>query len=251
MGDFISFVNVTMSDNDKKLLIVLLVFVLLFFIVFGLIGMGIRWLTKYFSSRVDVEMADCVKFGIVTDAKHFRELGKKKNNRIFFIQSSPAMIIALVSVVILIIYCGITGRWTENFWGEWGDLIYYPLLQDADFVIFWGAKVLARWPVEWHVPTWNVEHMMSYLLVTLWLVSIVYLIVCTHAYIARLVMIRRRARTIYDKNMEDYNYYDHVNKVVDPMSASAQINRQNQQQNPVSPTQNPYQNPSNPSDWNR
>ena len=51
--------------------------------------------------------------------------------------------------------------------------------------------------------------------------------------------------------MEDYNYYDHVNKVVDPMTASAQINRQNQQQNPVSPTQNPYQNPSNPSDWNR
>jgi len=50
------FVDFTLSDNDKKLLIVLLFVLILLFIIVGLIGWLIRFVTVRFEGRMDYEI---------------------------------------------------------------------------------------------------------------------------------------------------------------------------------------------------
>jgi hypothetical protein len=202
-------VEISMSENDKKLLIVLLVIAILLFILLGLIGMLIRYVMKLQGEKIDNYVAEPVRYRVLGDATHFTAFAKAVNRRLLFKQALVPWMIALLSLVVYIIYAAASDQWGRNYWGEFGTLFYqWDWANKNNYVTFWGMTLLAKWPDVLASPSWHNEYWISYILVPMWLTSIVYYLVVSQAFIARLITLNRRAHSIYSQSLENFNYYD-------------------------------------------
>jgi hypothetical protein len=206
--NFLLFIEVSMSDNDRKLLIVLMVILVLLFILLGLIGMLIRFTMQQQGKRIDTYMHDPVVYRVVADPQHFRKYGYQVNNRLLYHQALVPFILGGVSLVFYLIYAGVTGAWGEDYFGHCSSLFFTWKWNDpAIYANFWGLTLLTRWPDLQSAPAPRAEYWASYVLVPLLLTTIVYFLVVIQAYFARFLMINRRSRTIYEKSLEGYNFY--------------------------------------------
>jgi len=211
-------VEITMSENDRKMLIVLLVLLVLVFILIGLVGMLIRAILILQGKKIDNYMHDPVVYRVIADPAHFKKYGIATNHRLLYKEAMPAFIIGFISLAFYIIYSLIVASkpnmgWNQNYFAEFGDLLYTWKWDDPDsHAVFWGISVLSKWPPFENTPHWVNDHWASYVLVPLWITAIVYYAICIQAYIARMIVIFRRARTVYAKSLEGYNYYDTMPK---------------------------------------
>ena len=221
--NFLLFIEVSMSDNDRKLLIVLMVILVLLFILLGLIGMLIRFTMQQQAKRIDTYMHDPVVYRIVADPQHFRKFGYQVNHRLLYHQALVPFILGFVSLLFYLIYAGVTGGWAEDYFGHCSTLFFTWKWNDPEiYAKFWGVTLLTRWPDLQASPAPNAAYWASYILVPLSLITIVYFLVVIQAYFARFLMINRRSRTIYEKSLEGYNFYSTMsgyNAPTQPMNA--------------------------------
>jgi hypothetical protein len=224
--NWIQFIEVSMSDNDRKLLIVLMVILVFLFILLGLIGMLVRYTMIQQGKRIDNYMHDPVVYRVVADPEHFRKYGYLVNNRLLYHQAIAPAIIGAASLLFYLIYAAVTHGWAEDYFGHFGTLFFrWDWGASENYATFWGMTLLARWPKLASGPTPQASYWASYVLVPMWLTAIIYYLVVVQAFIARFIVIERRSRSVYEKSLEGYNYYS---------SMSAPL---------TSPTQNPGQNP--------
>lgn len=202
---------VNLNETDRRLLIIAAVILTLIFIVAALIGALIRVITLGMGKRLDQDVSDAVRYRVIEDEKHFRKYARIKNARRLFIQATPPLLILFVSVLFYVIYAGVTDEWTRNFWGEFGTLFYqWDFGNDAYYATVWGMRILASWPALINTPHFVGAYYPSYILCTLWLVGGTYLFFVLWAFVARAIFVDRRARSVFKKDLTDYNYYDNV-----------------------------------------
>jgi hypothetical protein len=211
MNPFRYFVSVTMDDNDRRMLIILLVILLVLFVVVGLLGMAIRKICQIQAKVISQEMGDAVRYKVVSDPVHFKKLATKKNNRLLFKKSIAPIAIGLVSLVFYIVYAGVTKGWTHNYWSDFSTMLFIWDFDNATYVNFWGFNhALASWPPLLHGPIPEAQYWASYILCPLWVIAIVYYLVVIQGYFSRFVYLRHLAKTVYNKGLEDYKYYDNL-----------------------------------------
>lgn len=203
------FVEISMSENDKRLLIILLVIAILLFILLGLIGMLIRYIMQEQGKRIETYLSDGVRYRVVSDPEHFKKFGWKVNNRMLYKQALVPWILGAVSLLVYILFAAITNEWGRDYWGEFRTLFYQWDWGNSDnFVNVFGLHLLAKWPDLLSAPSWHNEYWISYVLVPLWLTSIIYYLVVAQAYLSRGIAISRLARSVYNKSLDGFNYYD-------------------------------------------
>ena len=194
-----------MSDADRRALIIFLIIAVIVFIIIALIGFAVRKTMAFQMKRADNMMYNVTVAHVVNSPKEFKRFGKKKNNRLFYRQSLIPFLIAVVGLVIWIITCAATDNWGINPFHDISDLFFaYDWEEEGLFVNVFGLSLLSRWPSVTHTPEFLVEHIPSYLCFIIWIVAIVYYAVVCQAYLSRHVMILRRARTVFEKSLEDY-----------------------------------------------
>ena len=232
------------------MLIVLLILLILLFILIGLIGMLIRSILIWQGKKIDDYMHDPVVYRVIADPSHFKKYGIATNHRLLYRESMPAYIIGIISLLFYIIYSLIVASkpgqgWGEDYFGEFSELLYAWNWSDPDsHATFWGIQVLSKWPPLINQPHWVNEHWAAYVLIPSWITAIVYEAVCVQAYLARTWVIFRRARTIYAKSLEGYNYYDTMPKNEYGMPIEPN-NLQHPSSTPAN-TSNPLVQPNNP-----
>jgi ABC-type multidrug transport system fused ATPase/permease subunit len=204
-----TFVSVTMNDSDRRLLIALLIVLLILFVILGLIGMLIRFINRKFAERMDDEIHDALYYRIIQDPKTLKRYGRAKNNRRFFKQMLPPFAIAVASVIIYVIYSAFFGNWADNHFARFGTLlIQFDWSDPSLYSQFFGLTLLSKWPTVLSYPRWVGEYFVSYVLVTMWIVAGIYWLIVVQAYAARTGMLRRRLRTVFNKSLENFNFYD-------------------------------------------
>ncbi len=226
-----SFIDITLNETDRRLLIVLLIVMVLFFVLLGLLGMLIRWISLEFAKRMDYELHDVVVYRVIQDPKSLRKYGIIKTNRVLFKQAIAPFIIAFVSLVLYISYSSVTGLWTENHFSHFSTLFFnFDWSDPTIYGTFWGLTLLTRWPnwIQSAGPMWVWNYWASYLLVPMWITSAVYFAVDIQAFVARLVMLEKRCLTVFSKSLEGYNYYDTVS-INNPNSQNSNGPTNNQQ----------------------
>lgn len=216
-------VGLTLNESDRRLLIILLVVVLLLFLLLGLLGMAIRAITLRMSRRMDYEIHDAVIYRVIQTPEALSKYGRKKNQALFFKQSVPPFLIALFSFLFYLVYGGISRNWGQNFFGEFDALFYHFDWGNPDnFVKVFGMTLLAQWPPVSSEPSFEASRWASYVLVPLWLVSIGYYLVVCQAYFARAYLLNRRTHTVFEKSLEDFNFFDDVKATsVPPVQGTA------------------------------
>ena len=230
-------VDFTLSENDKRLLIVLLCILVLLFIIVGLIGVLIRFVTIRFSKRMDYEVHEAVVYRVISSPEQLRKYGDEKNNRFLIKTSLIPFFIGLFSLLIWIIYSAVYHSWARNYFGEFSTLLVnFDWGNPDNYAVFWGINLLRQWPAVVSTPTWVGEFWGSYLLVPLWLTAIIWYAVVIQAYIARAIRLNRLCHSIFEKSLEDFNYFED-----DKIQGEGKENPQqaSQQQNPPNYPNNP------------
>ena len=204
-------IDVINNESDRRLAIAAFIVLIILFLIIGLIGMLIRKIMQIQGSKLDELVSEAVHYRILENEKHFRKYAKAKSRILFFKQITPAMIILLGSLLFYIIYAAIKDAWVHPYFAEFGTLFFQWDFSSEDcYVIFWGLRVLAKWPPCINEPHFVLEYLPSYILCTLWIVGITYFFVVSQAYLSRAFMISHRAKTIYSKSLENFNYYDSI-----------------------------------------
>ncbi len=207
--------SITLSDTDRRVLVIALVIVLILFLLAALIGIAIRHTMLYQSKRADAFMHDVAVTHVITNPKEFRALGFKKNNRILFRSSLIPFAIGLLGLAIWIIANIATGRWGENIFETWSELFFHfdwkGTPEDPVFVKVFGISLLARFPSVKTNPQFHAENIPAYLEVFLFLACWIYYAVVCQAYIARMIMIIYRSNDIFEKSLEGFK----ANKDID------------------------------------
>ena len=156
---------------------------------------------------MDYEIHEAVIRRVISTPEQLRKYGSIKNRRRFFVESIPAFLIILVSVIAYVINAFVTGKWTNTYFKEFGDFFYQWDWENAPTVKVFGVKVLSEWPATTNVPHFELEHLGSYILCILWLAATIYFAIVIQAFIARGFLLNRRCRTVFGKSLEGFNYF--------------------------------------------
>jgi hypothetical protein len=209
MKPFLTLLDVQMSENDKRMLIIFMIVLILFLIILGLIGMAIRKTMSFQARRIDKEMSDPVRYHVVTDQKHFRDLALKKSNRVYYRQALVPFLAFAMSALFYVFYNWGAQEWGADLFGRYSTLFFIWDFGNSDnYTTFFGMTILNKWPALLQSPCLVPEYWASYIIVTLWIFSLGWYLIASQAYIARFFMIFKREATVYDKSLEGYNYYN-------------------------------------------
>ena len=201
-----TFASITLSETDKRALIIFLILAVVVLLLIALIGFAVRKAITFQMKTLDTMMHDVTVTHVVENPKEFKRVGRIKNNRLFYKQSLIPFLIALVGLVIWIITSLAKSNWSINPFEESRDLLFaYDMEEEGLFVTVFGIRLLSHWPNVAHTPEFILEHLPSYLEAICFIVAGIYYLVICQAYFSRHIMILRRARTVFEKSLEGYN----------------------------------------------
>ncbi len=202
----ISYATITMSETDKRALIIFLIIAIIVFIIIALIGFAVRKTMSFQMKRADTMMHDVTVTHVVNSSKQFRRVGRIKNCRLLYRQTLVPFLIALIGLVIWIITAAVTSNWVLNPFEDSKDLFFaYDWAEEGLFVNVFGLTLLSRWPTVSHSPEFLIEHLPSYIIALSWVIAGIYYLVVCQAFFSRMIMIWRRSHSVFEKSLEGYH----------------------------------------------
>jgi len=212
---------IKLTESDKRVIIAILLLVILLIALAWLIGSIIIKVMKWQGKRLDTLTYDVVKLHVITDKKHYISYARKKNWRLFFLQSWKPLLIILLAILLLIIRNAITKDWSYNIW-DYNVTGFNTLFFIFDFEhiglyckTFFGINLLAEWPKLISSPHWSAEAWCSYIFVPLITIGGIWYLVSVQCVIARTIRMYKRADSIYSKSLEGYNQADAISNDLD------------------------------------
>lgn len=203
---------IQMSENDRRLIIIVLVIFIILLLLIGLIGMLIRFINKKFAYRMDAEIHDAVRYGAITDSKTLKKYGTTKNFRVYYKQMLPALAILLACLLFWIFYSLATNGWSIDHFERFSTLLFnFDWSNPENFANFFGITLPCRFPPLLSSPNPVPEYWASYIIVPLLLGGIIYYFVVSQAFVVRYFQLRKRCKSVFNKSLDGYNYYDHAN----------------------------------------
>ena len=200
---------ISLSENDKRLILALLLVLILLFVLIGYIGMLITHVMKWQGKKLDNAVADVVVTRVVTTKRHFKSYARKKNWRFFFKQSIIPIIILLVAALTLIIRNAVTKDWAYNVMNKetgFSSLLFlWDFGNDEYYTKVFGLKILAKWPALINKPHFVASAWVSYVFVPLVLIGGLWYLWALQSLIARTIRIFKLSSSVFDKSLEGFN----------------------------------------------
>lgn len=211
---------IKLSENDKRLIIVILLLVILVFVLAGYIGLFVKKIMSIQAKKADTMVHDVVKAGVITTPKELCNFGMRKNWRVLFQQSWVPVCIILFGWLMLFIYCLTSNNWTVNVWDYekegFGTLFHIFDWSHVPTANFFGLQLMNAWPECISTPHFSWNAWGSYLFIPCMFVGCGWFLVCTQAYIARSFRIKKLSRTVFNKSLENYNSEENVSTEIKP-----------------------------------
>ena len=199
----ISFIKLT--ENDKRLIIVLLLVLILLFVIAGYIGLLVRKILNAQASKADDMLHDVVEAGVITNEKKLFAFGIRKNWREFFRGSWIPFLIMLTASTVFLLYCAFSKNWNYNIWDyekqgfntlfyvhDWSDFF---TTSEEGFSIHW-AKLVST-------PHLSSEAWVSYIFVPSMIVGGTWFMFEVQGYIARSYRLYKISKKAFRKTMEN------------------------------------------------
>ena len=201
------------SENTKRVLYVVFLIFIILLALLSLIGSIIIRVTKYQGELLDREISDPIrKCRIIKDQKHFTKYAIKKNNLLFFKQSSIPLVIVFSGVIIYLLYCIIGENWGYNPWSienGFGSLLFTWDFSTIITVNPGGATgVLINWPQLSHTPTFDIRYWCGYISCICWLVGGLWYLYTVQGLMGRTFRILHLRKKMFDKSLENFNVND-------------------------------------------
>ena len=206
---------ITISENEKRMLLVLLAAVILVFVLIGLLGLLVKRIMSSQAKRADTFMYDLVYTKAIKNPRHFRRVGFKKNHRLLFQQSWIPFLILLVAAAFLVTYMAIADHWNLNVFDYYGTdgtdgegfmtLFFIFDFANAPKSTFFGMQIVSDWPPLLSSPYLSANAWPSYVFVPIFLTGAIWYLICVQAFIARTWRILVMSKKSFEKSLDNYD----------------------------------------------
>ncbi len=207
---------ISLTENDKRLIVALLLVIILVFVLIGYIGMIITRVMKWQGKKMDNLVHDVVITKVITDKKHFIRYGRKKNWRTFFKQAWKPIIIMAVGIIVLLIRNMIYRDFSYNVFDYkktgFNTLLFLWDFSSKDiYADIFGMKVLAKMPPLLNTPHFELEAWTSYIFMPCMIVGGCWYLVALQSLIARTIKLFKLSHSVFDKSLDGYNQNSYIN----------------------------------------
>ena len=218
-------------DVSWKVLLVIFFIVVIVFILFGLIGMLIRYILKVQSKAVDKDMAYLVTSRVCDNSKDFKNFAHIKSMDRFFKASLYPFLFLLVTLILYLIYHLVFKEhsWIESIFNrETGitSLFYSFDFSKVEYVPPLGFnfdKVIVTPPTPF-----SDERIFNYFIFFFLLIRLIWYLVNVMAYIASSYRISKMSKKIYSANLDKMDFSSFYNRnIVDTTSLDEKEDKSN------------------------
>lgn len=210
MSNYVNFL-IQLTEKDKRLLIALFIVLILVFVLVAYIGQGIKSLMKKYSKGIDGYMHELCSAKLIDNPKDFRKQVFKKESKVLYQKTRWVFRVFVLSMAGFIAYTLIvkpSGNSAlfayvgENLKDLWFDF-------DWPKGEFFGIK---NFPVDWptisKMPTFkfSVPSMVSYVMLIIWVVTLICLFTRTLCFIARINRAKVKSKEVFTRSLDDANF---------------------------------------------
>lgn len=200
---------IQLTENDKRILIALLLVIILVFVLIGLLGSLIVRVMRWQGRKCDTLVSDVVTYRIVKHAKQLKKYARKKNARYFIKQAWIPILIIVLGALAILIHGIVTKNWLYNPFNKddgFGTLLFIWDFNDADsYTVVFGLKVLAKWPPLISSPHFVVNAIYSYIAIPCFIVGGIWYFIAAQAYLARTIRAHALAKKVFEKSLENFD----------------------------------------------
>ncbi|MCR5505822.1 MAG: hypothetical protein K6F07_02375 [Bacilli bacterium] len=219
---------ISLSENDKRLILALLLVLILVFVLIGYLGLLVTKVMKWQGKKLDNAVADVVVTRVVSNKKHFKRYARKKNWRMFYKQSWIPILIIIAAVVFLIIRNATTKDWAYNVMNKdtgFTSLFFlWDFGNDAYYTKVFGIKVLAKWPALINKPHFVAKAWASYIFVPLITIGGLWYLWSLQSLIARTIRMYKLSSSAFDKSLDGFSQTNILNAQVNNSAIPPQNN---------------------------
>ncbi len=216
-------------DVSWKVILVIFLVVIAFFILFGLIGRLIEIIMQKQGKGVDHDMGNLVLSKVVDNKKDFKKIATYKSRKRFLKASITPLIILLIAFLIWIVYaCAINNFSQSIFNRETGIMsLFYEL--DFSSIEYYPPFGIAWDKLVWIKPTPFTDARITNYFIFLFLITgVIWYLVVTQAYVARMFRINKLSKTIYSMNLDNVDlqtfYSNKIKNVEENTTSTSQNN---------------------------
>lgn len=199
-----------LSENDKRVLLALLLTIFLVFVLIGYLGFVMRRVMKHQGKKLDYYIADPVTTKVITDPKHFVKYAKKKNRFIFFKKARISFIVMLASFLCLVINNIFIG-WNYNPFADTEKgfasiLFLWDFQHPSCWTQFFETPLylFTKWPPLIHTPVFHWSSFGAYIFVIGIFFSGLFYLHQVIAFMARKIRINKLKETIFSKDLDGF-----------------------------------------------
>lgn len=198
-----------LTENDKRLIIVLIIGFVLIFVIFGYLGVLIKKIMSFQGKKADDMVHDVVVTGVINKPRKLLLFGLKKNYQLLVKQAWMPFLIMFLAALALLIYCLTTSNWDVNLIDYQKEgfttLFFIPDFANCPTTQIFGITVISNWPPLLNSPHFEVEAWGSYVFFAGMLVGGIWFLICTQAYMARTFRLIKLSKTVFNKSLENFN----------------------------------------------
>lgn len=193
---------IKLSENTKKALVMIFLIFIILFVIIGYISLAVQGIMRKQGSKADGMLSDVVRAEYFDNEKKFKRFAQKKNTKVFYVEARIPFLIILISWFAYILFCLFSGKWGYNPLNRvdgFGSLLFE--FSNWPKEKFFGINIVSGWPEVVGKPHFETAAIFSYLFVPANIVGISWFLICTQAFIARSLRIRRISQGIYRKKL--------------------------------------------------
>lgn len=204
-------------DVSWKVVLVIFLIVVIFFILFGLIGRLIDIIMKKQGKGVDHDMSNLVLSKVIDNKKDFKNIATYKSRIRFLKASIYPLSILLITFLIWIIYASSINNFHQSIFNrETGIMsLFYEL--DFSSIEYYPPFGIAWDKLIWIKPAPFTDiRIVNYFIFLFLSVGVIWYLVNTQAYVARMFRINKLSKTIYSLNLDNVDLQTfYSNKIKD------------------------------------
>lgn len=218
---------IQLTENDKRVLIAIVIVVIVILALIGLIGSIIYRVMKWQAKKMDTLCHDVTVTRVITDKNHFIKYGRKKNWREFFKQAWIPFLILAADFIFIMIYESCVG-WNYNPFSQdngFASLFYTWELSSTEYINIW-LLAFRKWVVT-HEAQFIPSAWPGYIFGFVLIGGGAWYLVAVQCLVSRTFRLYTLSKSIFEKSLEGYNQNDAISKEINSASVNSQNNNQN------------------------
>ena len=196
---------ISFSENDKRFLIALLIFLIVFFVLIAYLAKLIRHIMRKYGRAVDNYMYDMCYYKVINDPKTFTKYVRQRENKSLYFRSRWFIRILVISTVLFIVFASLRNHEGESMFAFFHEALDALKIEFTGWkpVKVFGLTIPSDFPSvkKGPQPILTFPGILSYVYFLLTIVNVIGILNAALVYISRMIRCKQAVGEVYQKKL--------------------------------------------------